>query len=103
MQDTIEIIVRNEIFLRGDANGDGRVDISDAVYTLNVLFVDSSQKILCDDAADSNDDGLVNISDPITTLNYLFSGTGDIGLPGPLTPGPDPTADELGCAAYAAP
>jgi len=29
----------DELFLRGDSNGDGEVDLSDAVNILNVLFL----------------------------------------------------------------
>ena len=87
-------------FRRGDVNGTGKVDISDAVYTLEVLFLGTGKTIRCDDAADSNDDGLVNIADAKNTLGFLFTGEGSIALPGPATPGPDPTADPLGCAQY---
>ncbi|TSC75809.1 MAG: Uncharacterized protein G01um101431_1136 [Parcubacteria group bacterium Gr01-1014_31] len=87
-------------FRRGDADASGAVNISDAIFTLKALFVDPNLKFLCDDAADANDDGLVNISDPMNTLNYLFTGTGGIPFPGPQIPGPDPTADPLGCVQY---
>ncbi|MDO8560041.1 MAG: putative metal-binding motif-containing protein [bacterium] len=87
-------------FRRGDANRSGGLDISDAIFTLKVLFVDPNLKFLCDDAADSNDDGRLDIADAKNTLGYLFTGEGNITLPGPTTPGPDPTADTLGCAQY---
>jgi hypothetical protein len=82
-------------FLRGDANGDGIVDISDAVFTLNYLFLGGSAP-LCEVAGDSNDDGSVNISDPSYTLNYLFLGGTAIPSPFPDC-GRDPTADTLSC------
>ncbi len=50
-------------FLRGDANADGVVNISDPSFILNALFTGGRQPD-CDDAADANDDGLVDISDP---------------------------------------
>ncbi|MBI4606084.1 MAG: hypothetical protein HY721_29305 [Planctomycetes bacterium] len=88
-------------FLRSDSNGDGKLDISDAVWSLSYLFV-SGAPPACLDAADSNDDGLYDISDPIHTLAYHF-----LGGPAPPAPGPDcgtdPTTggqDTLGCAAY---
>ena len=59
------------IFLRGDSNADGVVDISDSVFTLSYLFF-GGRAPACQDAADSNDDGAVDISDPIGALGVLF-------------------------------
>lgn len=86
-------------FVRGDANVDGQVDISDGVKILNVLFLGDAPEG-CDDAMDSNDDGKTDISDGVWILNFLF-----LGGPKPPQPypdcGPDPTGDDLRCAAYA--
>ena len=85
-------------FVRGDSNGDSAVDISDAVATLNYLFVGEGQALACEDAGDANDDGSLNITDPVYVLSYLFQG----GLP-PREPFPqegvDETGDQLSCAA----
>ena len=85
-------------FVRGDSNGDSAVDISDAVATLNYLFVGEGQVLACEDAGDVNDDGALNITDPVYVLSYLFQG----GLP-PREPFPgegvDETEDQLSCAA----
>ena len=85
-------------FVRGDSNGDSMVDISDAVATLNYLFVGEGHTIPCEDAADVNDDGALNITDPVYVLSYLFQG----GLP-PREPFPeegvDETGDRLRCSA----
>ena len=82
------------LFRRGDTNGDGRVDIADAVAALNALFGES--EIRCPDAADANDDGKINIADPVTVLDLLF-GTGlPLPPPGESNCGADPTADDLG-------
>ncbi len=79
-------------FLRGDANADGAVDISDPRFTLNYLFV-SGEAPNCLDAADANDDGGVDISDPIMTLQALF--VDDTELPEPFPSlGKDPTPDD---------
>ncbi len=86
-------------FLRGDVNFDGRVDLSDAVETLDFLFLGVDQPPICQDAVDANDDGAVDIADAIFTLSALFVG-------GPLWPPPlggrgdDPTEDELDCAGF---
>jgi hypothetical protein len=82
-------------FLRGDANGDRELNITDPQFTLNYLFV-SANPPPCLDAADANDDGRVNVTDPIATLQVLFQGQS--ALPEPFgTPGVDPTEDTLGC------
>jgi hypothetical protein len=86
-------------FRRGDANTDSRVDISDAVATLRVLFLGEGY-LACDDAADSNDDGRLDISDAIFTLLALFTGGLDIPAPGAETCGFDSTADEIHCASF---
>ena len=85
-------------FLRGDANRDDVVDISDAVFTLLSLFAGGGD-LPCPDAADANDDGSVDLSDAVYTLEYLFRrGTAPPAPgPGPGPPGPDSTEDALGC------
>jgi hypothetical protein len=67
----VSIIGDVGIFVRGDTNGDDKVDISDPIATLGFLFGDMTV-LSCEDAADSNDDGGIDISDPIDTLGYLF-------------------------------
>ncbi len=84
-------------FTRGDANGDGSIDVSDAVATLLYLF--ASGNVRCLDAADADDDGGVRINDALYVLNALFSpGAPSIPPPSPAR-GLDPTADALGCGA----
>lgn len=83
-------------FMRGDANDDGALDISDPIELLGVLFTSSPTD--CESALDANDDGSVDISDPVTILNFLYvSGP---ALPAPTTCGIDPTMDALTCDAY---
>jgi hypothetical protein len=58
-------------FMRGDANGDGMIDLADAIYLLNYLFKgDPPPDPLY--AGDANCDGSVEIGDAIYLLNYLF-------------------------------
>lgn len=83
-------------FIRGDANFDGKVDLSDSIFLNNYLFKGGSLPS-CNDAADANDDGKVDISDGIYLNNYLFLGTGS-APPAPYPDaGFDPTQDEIGC------
>lgn len=60
-------------YLRGDANGDGSVDISDGISTLTGLFA-GGQLPACLAALDANDDGRVDVADPIFLFQYLFAG-----------------------------
>ena len=85
-------------FLRGDANGDGVVDISDAAFTLAWLFLGGPEPP-CVDAADSNDSGgfQPDVSDSVYLLNWLFLGGTPLPAPGTLECGSDPTEDDLDC------
>ncbi|MGA1533813.1 MAG: proprotein convertase P-domain-containing protein [Planctomycetota bacterium] len=86
-------------FVRADVNDDGSVNIADAVFLLNSLFVPGFGSIPCEQAADVNDDGGVNIADAVFTLNSLFvPGFGDVPLPNSASGcGPDPTPTTLPC------
>lgn len=89
-----------ERFSRGDANGDGGLDIGDPVFTLASLFLGGAGPS-CLDSADSNDDGTLDIGDPIRTLQFLFLAGAAPPEPWPGCGG-DPTDDELDCADYPA-
>ena len=84
-------------FLRGDANLDGTVDLSDAVRDLQFLF--GSIGLDCESAADANDSGGIDIADPIHLLSALFENGAPIPAPFPLC-GTDPTPDALDCSSY---
>jgi hypothetical protein len=85
-------------FRRGDVNGDGPVNLSDAVSLLMWLFV-SGEPPRCHDAADANHDGRHDLSDAVAILNYLFLGGGPPPAPGPADCGPAPEPS-LGCESY---
>ena len=86
-------------FRRGDANGDGSNDVSDAVRILLALFIGNAH-LTCLDAGDVNDDGRVNISDAIALLHWLFLNGDKIPSPGAFGMGVDMTDDPLGCESY---
>jgi hypothetical protein len=92
----LNIIPDTTPFVRGDANSDDLVNISDPQFTLGYLFLGTDPPS-CFDAADSNDDGVVNIADPIDTLGFLFAGTHSSLPPPHGSAGPDPTRDDLLC------
>ncbi len=84
-----------QLFIRGDSNFDGMVDISDPILILDLLFGSTTQ-LPCEDSSDCNDDGAIDISDAVSVLQALFSGTGPLPPPYPAA-GEDPTVDGLGC------
>ncbi len=81
------------LFRRGDADGIGDADITDAIFILGALFLGGEQPS-CPDAADVDDSGIVDITDAINLLIYLFLGGADPADPGPGRCGPDPTKDD---------
>jgi subtilisin family serine protease len=83
------------LFIRGDSNSDGAIDIGDAVFILNYLFLGENAPS-CLDAADVNDDGIIEITDAVNLLNYLFSGGKAPHSPYPDL-GIDSTGDSLTC------
>ncbi|MGQ9589520.1 MAG: FG-GAP repeat domain-containing protein [Planctomycetota bacterium] len=92
-------------FHRGDPNGDGRLDISDALFEFGFLFLGGPPPG-CLESADTNGDGRHDISDGIALLSFLFLDgpppvyPGPVGLPcGPDTDPPGSPGD-LGCALY---
>jgi hypothetical protein len=93
------------VFVRGDADSNGRIELTDAVRILNFLFLGLGS-LPCADAADADDNGRHELTDAVRVLNYLFLGTGRIPAPSPSSAvyvaadcGADPTeeAPPLGC------
>jgi hypothetical protein len=61
------------VFVAGDANGDGTVDIGDVVYLVNYLYKGG----LAPDpiqAGDANGDAVVDVGDVVYLINYLYKG-----------------------------
>jgi hypothetical protein len=87
-------------FLRGDANGDGVISISDAHFMDAFLFLGGPAPE-CGDAADTDDNGQMQLTDTVRILGYKFLGGQPPVAPFP-NPGPDPTdpVGLLGCDSY---
>ena len=89
LDDACSGCVKPEIlFVRGDANQDGGLDVSDAIFALNYLFVGGVEPP-CLAAADVNGTGFVDLSDAIYLLSFIF-----IGGPPPPVPYPECGVDE---------
>ena len=84
-------------FVRADSNRDENVNLPDAQFTLNWLFLGGLDP-KCMASADANGDGNVNLPDAQFTLNFLFLGGNDPGVPFPLCDISTRLSDiELGC------
>jgi len=91
------------IFVRGDTDSDGAINLTDGVIPLLFLF-SGGDAPACLDAADANDTGVLEITDAIIIFGWLFNGGGAPAAPAPLSPGysaeqcgVDPTEDGFGC------
>ena len=82
------------LFVRGDANGDGLVDVSDPVKVLFYLF--SGAATDCEDSLDADDDERIGLTDAVRVLDFLFRGGLAPAAPFPQA-GTDPAGTELGC------
>jgi len=65
---------------RGDANGDGDLNIGDAVYLITYIFKGGSAPDPLD-AGDPNCDAAVNIGDAVYLINYIFKSGPAPGCP----------------------
>ncbi|MFN0059466.1 MAG: di-heme oxidoredictase family protein [Planctomycetota bacterium] len=90
-------VASEPLFVRGDCNQDGAIDIADAVRLLGFLFAIAAA-VDCDSACDNNDDGSTNIADVIFELSAIFLG-GPLPPPPYPTCGTDSTRDTLPCRA----
>ena len=57
-------------FLRGDANGDGKIDMNDATFVVNIILGTEEAT----EAADVNFDGAVNMPDAMFIVNKILNG-----------------------------
>jgi hypothetical protein len=60
-------------FVRGDANGDAEVDLSDAIFVLDWLF-NGAREPSCREAVDIDSSEFHDVSDVISILGWLFLG-----------------------------
>jgi photosystem II stability/assembly factor-like uncharacterized protein len=65
-----------DLIICGDANFDATVNVSDAVWIINYVFIGGDPPIPYE-AGDVNCDGTVNVSDAVWIINYVFVGGND--------------------------
>jgi hypothetical protein len=80
-------------FRRGDADDSGKLDLTDAIATLQFLYMGYAAPA-CKDAADTDDSGTLDLTDAISSLQFQFMGGTAPASPGPVNCGPDPTTDD---------
>ncbi len=68
-------IVDNHMVILGDANGDGQVNVTDIVATVNKIM-DKPSADFNFEAADVNMDGFVNVTDIVGMVNIIMKGSG---------------------------
>jgi hypothetical protein len=60
-------------FMRGDANGDWKINVTDVVYLINYLFlIPAGPAPTPWEAGDPNCDGAINVTDVVYLINYKF-------------------------------
>ncbi|MCX6832695.1 MAG: dockerin type I domain-containing protein [candidate division Zixibacteria bacterium] len=77
MLDTIYVNSSPTCTACGDANSDGGIDISDAVFLISYIFSGGVAPGFCNyvtGKGDANGDGEVDISDAVYLISYIFSG-----------------------------
>jgi hypothetical protein len=72
-RDNMPLCMTVKFFKRGDANGNGELNIEDVVFLINYLFMDGPPPPAVR-AGDANCDGVVDIGDAVYLINYLFIG-----------------------------
>ena len=96
-------------FVRGDANSDGMIGLTDGIVILNFLFLGFGPPA-CLEAADADDSGVLVLNDSVIIFSWLFTGGVAPAAPSPSLGnyppgdcGTDPAGGaSLGCETQAA-
>ena len=59
-------------FYRGDVNGDGVLEVGDAVYLISYVYKSGAAPLPLADQGDINNDGIVELADVVLLINYLY-------------------------------
>lgn len=70
--------VSDTCHIKGDANVDGYVNISDVSFIINIILGQASVEYSFD-AVDVNNDGFVNMNDTTMVISIILGGNGDSG------------------------
>jgi hypothetical protein len=72
----VSINIYDPPYICGDATGDETVNVSDAVYIINYVFVGGAAPVPLE-SGDADCSGTVNVSDAVYIINYVFVGGND--------------------------
>lgn len=78
--EVITVNIGDSLWIPGDANADGLVNIGDCVYTIGFIFREGPAPMPYE-AGDANCDVLVNVGDVVYTINYIFRDGAPPGCP----------------------
>ncbi|MGB2979863.1 MAG: C25 family cysteine peptidase [Candidatus Zixiibacteriota bacterium] len=67
------ILLVDDTFVSGDANGDSVVDLADVVFLVNYLFNSGSEPFPLE-AGDATCDGMIDLADLVFLINFLYKG-----------------------------
>jgi hypothetical protein len=70
---SLMLSVNSDASVCGDANGDGEINIADAVFIINYIFKGGPAPDPVD-SGDANDDGAINVGDAVFLITYIFKG-----------------------------
>ncbi len=88
---------QSPVFRRADANADGVTDLSDAIFTIFVLFGGSVPA--CEKSLDFDGDGAIEVTDAVLHLSYLYL-NGMEPSPPFTSCGTEPAGNGLTCREY---
>lgn len=77
IEDRFVLTTKQQTVILGDVNGNGGVDIGDAVTIVNYLVGKESSTFVAK-AADTNRNGQIDIGDAVTIVNYLVGKTASL-------------------------
>lgn len=68
-----QVVLINEAYLRGDANGDGNINVGDPVFIVGYVFRGGPAPDPLE-AGDANCDAKINVGDAVYLVSYIFRG-----------------------------
>jgi hypothetical protein len=89
-------------FLRGDADGNGKINVADVIALIRFVFLRATPGFDCEAAFDLDGDGRVNVVDIAHLISYLFQRGADPPPPFPEcgTGSGAPACAESNCAGH---
>ena len=69
---TVKLRAKAVSQMKGDANGDGQVNVSDIMACVNYILGSQPERFIFQNA-DTNEDNRVNVSDIMWIVNYILT------------------------------